>query len=174
MTVAFPVIVFLLGALFATSYLLSVFLGLPRSLGFPLAVRVTGAVLVVAGLAMAAWVFRYRSPATMVVSTYITIMKLFKQTPMAEPSGRAEPLVVVGPQRYTRNPLYFGVIVMTFGWAVATSSAFFLVGAVLLPLWFLTILIPFEERELRALFGEQYKRYSDEVPMLVPFSKRKR
>jgi len=32
------------------------------------------------------------------------------------------------------------------------------------------ILIPFEENELRTLFGEQYARYAESVLMLVPLT----
>ena len=172
--VAGSTIVLLVGAFFFASYLVSNLFGLPRSVAFPLAVRAVGAVMVMVGLVVAGWLFRYRSPAAMVISTYITFMKLFKRVSMAEPSGRTEPLVLVGPQKYVRNPLYFGVIVMTFGWALVGGYVFVLIGAVLLLLWFRLVLIPFEERELRALFGEQYERYSNAVPMLVPFTKRKR
>ena len=63
---------------------------------------------------------------------------------------------------------------MNTAWALMGEDAFVLIGAVVLLLFFRLVLIPFEERELRALFGEQYRKYSDEVPMLIPFTKRKR
>jgi protein-S-isoprenylcysteine O-methyltransferase Ste14 len=172
--VAVPTIVFLVSVVFFVSYLVTIALGLPASLDLPPVVRFVGVVFVVAGLALAGWVFRYRSPVTMMVSTYVTFTKLFQRVPMAEQSGRIEPLVIVGPQKYVRNPLYLGVIDLTFGWGLASASGFVLLGSLLLLLWFRLILIPLEERELRALFGEQYRKYSDEVPMLVPFTKRKR
>jgi len=172
--VAGPTILLLLGALFAVSYLVVAALGLPPSLGPPLGLRVLGGGIVVAGLAVAGWVFVYRAPASMIVSTYITFTKLFTRAPVSEPFGRTEPLVVSGPQKYVRHPLYFGVIVMTFGWALCGGSTFVLVGAAGLLLWFWLLLIPFEERELKALFGEQYTWYVEDVPMLIPFTKRKR
>ncbi len=174
LAVAGPTILLLLSVLFAVSYLLAVALGLPGSFGPPLVARVIGGVVVVAGLAMAGWVFVYRTPASMIVSTYVTFTKLFTRTPVAEPLGRTELLVVKGPQKYVRHPLYLGVVVMTFGWALFGGATFVLVGAVAVLLWFWLILIPFEERELKALFGEQYLDYTKDVPMLVPFTKRKR
>ncbi len=172
--VAFPVIALLLGAIFAAAFLLSNALGLPALLGLPAPVQVLGDILALSGVAIGAWVFRYRSPADMIVSTYITFSKIFLRTSLSEPMGRSEPLVVVGPQRYVRHPLYLGVIVMAFGWALVGGYTFVLVGAVGVLLWFWLVLIPFEERELTALFGAQYSRYQQEVPMLVPFTKRKR
>jgi protein-S-isoprenylcysteine O-methyltransferase Ste14 len=172
--VAVPTILLFIVGLFTVSYLVTNLLGLPVSLGLPLVVRAIGGVIVVAGLAVAAWVFAYRSPADMVVSTYITFTKLFRRVPIAEPSGRMEPLVIGGPQRYVRNPLYFGVVVIVFGWALVGAYTYILVAAAVVLLWFRLVLIPFEERELHALFGEQYARYMDEVPMLFPFTKRRR
>lgn len=172
--VAGPTIVLLLIVVFGASYLVSVALGLPRSLGLPAGVQILGGALVVVGVAVAVWVFRYRSPANMVVSTYITFTKMLRRSPISEPLGRTEPLVVAGPQRYVRNPLYFGVIVMTFGWALFVGYTFVLLGAVGVLLWFRLVLIPFEERELAALFGEQYMEYMRDVPMLIPFTRRKR
>ncbi len=172
--IAGPTIALLLGVLFGVSYLISVGLGLPQSVVFPVEVRVLGVVLVLVGLVVAGWVFRYRSPANMIVSTYITFTKMFGRSPISEPLGRTEPLVVVGPQKYVRNPLYFGVIVMVFGWAFLGGYTFVLLGAIGVFLWFWLVLVPFEERELAALFGEQYAEYMRDVPMLIPFTKRKR
>jgi protein-S-isoprenylcysteine O-methyltransferase Ste14 len=172
--VAVPLIIAVVSALFAVSYLLSTILGLSLSLNLPTSVRVLGGALVVAGLAEMAWVFWHRSPVSVIVSTYFTFTKLFGRVPISEKAGRTEPLVVSGPQKYTRNPLYFGIIVMVLGWALLSAYTFVFVATVVLLLWFCLFLIPFEERELRALFGEQWTRYSEETPMLVPFTRRKR
>jgi protein-S-isoprenylcysteine O-methyltransferase Ste14 len=171
--VAMPIILLIVGGVFVVSYFACAFFG-AGSLGFPLVVRTCGVALVVAGLAFAGWAFRHRSPATMIVSTYTTFTKMLGRTPMSERSARSEPLVVVGPQKYTRNPLYFGVILLVFGWGLYSAASYILVAALLLVLWFRLVLIPFEEKELLALFGGQYVKYSEEVPMLVPFTKRKR
>lgn len=162
----------LVSALFALSYLLSNLLGLPPALDLPAPVRAVGGVVVVAGLATVAWVFVYRKPAEMMVSTYFTFAKMFGIIPIAEAGGRIERLVIVGPQRYVRNPLYLGVVVMTLGWAILGGYTFVFIATLMLLLWFGLVLIPFEERELRALFGDQWRRYSDETPMLFPFTKR--
>ena len=172
--IAFPTIVLLLVLVFTVAFLISEVFGLPTSLGLPAAAQIVGDLLVVGGIAVAAWVFRYRSPASMIVSTYVTFTKLLARASLSEPHGRTEPLVVAGPQRYVRHPLYLGVIMMVFGWALVGGYTYVLLGALGVLLWFALVLIPFEERELKALFGEEYLRYVETVPMLIPFTKRKR
>lgn len=172
--VAASFILILVLVLFAISYLVSALLGLPSSLNLPPVVRIIGGVTVVAGLATMGWVFSYRSPVVMITSTYVTFLKLFRRVPVADRSGRTEPLVVAGPQKYVRNPLYFGVVVMVFGWALVGGYTFVFVATLMILLWFRFVIIPFEEKELLVLFGERYAKYASEVPMLVPFTRRKR
>jgi protein-S-isoprenylcysteine O-methyltransferase Ste14 len=169
-----PTIMAMILFLFAASYLLSLLFGLPFSLGLPIIARLFGVAVLLAGLSVMAWTMRTRSPRTLLVSTYITLTKLFRGTPIAEKAGRTEPLVVSGPQKYVRNPLYFGVVVMVLGWALLTAYSFVFIGTAVILLWFSLVIIPFEERELQALFGEQWRDYSEATPMLFPFTKRRR
>ena len=168
-----PIILSIVVGLYGVSYFAVTLSGAPISLGLPVAVRFLGGGLLLVGIAVGAWVFRHRRPEDMIVSTYITFAKMLGRSHIGEPAGRAEPLVVVGPQKYTRNPLYFSVVVIVLGWALFTASTPALVWAGVLYLWFQLALIPFEERELRVLFGEQYARDADEGPRLVPFTKRR-
>ena len=70
--------------------------------------------------------------------------------------------------RYIRHPLYFGFL-LTF-WSVPTMTAGHLLfslgatGYILLGIWF-------EERDLVQQFGDTYRRYRDQVGMLVPWRK---
>jgi len=173
--VAFPVIALIILILFGISYTITFLLGLPQSLSLPTLVRVIGGgTVLLVGLAVMGWLFRYRGPATVIVSTYITFTKIFRRTSISEMSGRTEPLMVGGPQKYVRHPLYAGVVVMVLGWAIFTSITFIFVAALVVFLWFRLLLIPFEERELNALFGEEYKRYSETTPTMIPFTARKK
>lgn len=160
--------------LFGVSYLLAVILRLPPSFGLPWAARLVGGVILIGGLSMGGWTFSVRRPADMIQSTYVTLTKALKRTQAAEGSGRTEPLVVCGPQRYVRNPLYLGVVLIVLGWALAAASPFLLVATLVFTAWFGLMLVPYEERELKALFGEEWVRYSAETPMLVPFTKRRK
>lgn len=166
-----PVIGLMISLLFSVGYGVSALLSLPLSLGFPLWVRAIGATLVAAGLGMMGWTIMVRGPGNLIASTYITLMKFAKRKPLETRAGREEPLVVAGPHRYARSPLYFGVVVMVLGWGFLTAYSFILVTTLVIFLWFRLILIPFEEKELRALFGEQWDGYAAAVPMMVPFTK---
>jgi len=72
--------------------------------------------------------------------------------------------------KHVRHPLYVGFLMAV--WAAPTMT----VGRLLLAFgWtaFMLTAIQFEERDLIGLFGRQYERYRDNVPMLIPFSKPK-
>jgi|SRR5579872_980432 len=81
--------------------------------------------------------------------------------------AKAERLFVEGPFRYTRNPLYFGNMLMAIGIAsiAPPSGAAFIVVANLV---LLNALIKHEEPLLRATFGEPYERYCASVPRFWP------
>ena len=159
--------------MFALSSELTQLLALPPTLFPQPGPRPIGAALFVAGLGLALWLFRYRSPLDMIVSTYFTFVKMFTRSPISRLGGRTEPLVMSGPQKYVRHPLYLAAITAFFGWAVLANSTSSFVAAAFMTLWFRFVQIPFEEKELRAIFGDQYLHYCNEVPMLIPFSNRR-
>ncbi|RON38338.1 methanethiol S-methyltransferase [Pseudomonas brassicacearum] len=72
--------------------------------------------------------------------------------------------------KLVRHPMYLG-FVMVF-WATPDMTAGHLLFALLNTLYIL-IGVHFEEKDLVDLFGEQYRRYQQNVAMLVPLTKRK-
>jgi protein-S-isoprenylcysteine O-methyltransferase Ste14 len=159
--------------LFTLAGVITGLLGLPPSLDLPQVLRSMGAAILLAGLGLALWLFKYRSPQTMIVSTYYTFAKMLTRAPASKLEGRTEPLVVKGPQKYVRNPLYLAATSIFLGWAFLTGGTSSFVGVGFVLLWFRFVQIPFEEKELLAIFGDQYSRYSKEVPMLIPFPMRR-
>jgi protein-S-isoprenylcysteine O-methyltransferase Ste14 len=75
-------------------------------------------------------------------------------------------LVVSGPYRWLRHPLYFFTIVLI--WSVPDLSSDRLLFNSLWTLWI--VLAAFlEERDLVATFGERYRTYQKTVPMFIPW-----
>jgi protein-S-isoprenylcysteine O-methyltransferase Ste14 len=78
-----------------------------------------------------------------------------------------EELATSGPYAYTRNPLYFGSLILALGFAIAARNWWI---AALLLLIFVAIYIPVisaEETFLRTKFPE-FAKYSTEVPRVIP------
>jgi len=75
------------------------------------------------------------------------------------------PFRVPGPYKIVRHPLYVGWI--TLFWATPTMTVSHLLFAVATTAYIL-IAIQLEERDLEATFGNHYRAYTRNVPMLVP------
>jgi protein-S-isoprenylcysteine O-methyltransferase Ste14 len=92
---------------------------------------------------------------------------LFPPGAGAQENGVPQRLVVEGPYRYVRNPLYDGDFCLILGAALLTQSwALMLLAAIYLAQ--LALQLPLEERELRERFGIPYLRYCELVPRFVP------
>lgn len=102
-----------------------------------------GAALVSAGLAFMLWAWAQ-----------------FKRecTPVCHRENPTK-LVTSGPFRFTRNPMYVGLLTMLFGITIAVGTW----PMLLPPLGFFviisTVFIPCEERWMIQLFGDSYARY---------------
>jgi len=87
--------------------------------------------------------------------------------------GRAyEPLPFVKRFMYkvVRHPLMLGFLIVL--WAVPTMTLGHLIMSVGFSAY-IFIALRYEERDLEAALGEDYRRYKDEVPMVIPIPKRK-
>jgi protein-S-isoprenylcysteine O-methyltransferase Ste14 len=157
---------------YGVSSLVTRVLDLSLSLHLPIEARAAGGVPIGAGAAIVLWLLKYRKPQSMIVSTYFTFAKMLNRGRINELQGRSEPLVIEGPQKIVRHPLYLGAVMVFLGWGLPTNSTSNLMASLAALLWYALVQIPFEEKELRALFGDQYVKYMPNTPMLVPFSKR--
>ena len=75
----------------------------------------------------------------------------------------ASTLVTSGIYRYTRNPMYLGVVLALIGWAAFLSNALALVGAFAFAAYMNRFQITSEERALSAIFGTEYATYTSRV-----------
>jgi len=116
--------------------------------GRPAAWNTVGLAVVAAGLAYYAWclVFHYR--------TYDEAVDLGFDPPH---------LVVDGPYQLSRNPMYVAGLSAWAGWTVYYGSPAVLIALVLLWAAFTFRVIPTEERQLEALFTDEYAAYKASV-----------
>ncbi len=84
------------------------------------------------------------------------------------PSDPPRELVITGPYRYVRNPIYVAVGIIYAGyflwfgyWAILVYAALALIGAHL-------FVVLYEEPSLRRRFGASYEAYLRSVPRWVP------
>jgi protein-S-isoprenylcysteine O-methyltransferase Ste14 len=85
-------------------------------------------------------------------------------------SSPAKPVLrTPGFYRWTRHPLYFGML-LAF-WSAPTMSAGHFLFATLFTAYIL-IGVRHEERDLVRVFGDEYRRYQARVPMLLPLPRR--
>ena len=77
-------------------------------------------------------------------------------------------VVTEGPYHWVRHPSYTGLLVITLGFGVASSSWLFLVLCVVLPSVALLRRIKVEESEMVRVLGAPYRDYSARTKRLVP------
>ena len=65
-------------------------------------------------------------------------------------------LVVRGLYRYTRNPMYVGVLTVILGWAVLYQATTVLLYAICVGVCFHLLVVLYEERHLARQFGAEY------------------
>ncbi len=76
---------------------------------------------------------------------------------------RSSQLVVSGFYRFSRNPMYLGMLCLLLAWGMWLGQAVALAGPLLWGLWIDRLQIVPEERALRARFGDAYAAYCQRV-----------
>jgi len=79
------------------------------------------------------------------------------------PIDAPKQLVVRGLYRYTRNPMYVGVLTVILGWVVLFPALPLLLYALVVAACFQLFIVLYEERHLAAEFGSQYEEYRSHV-----------
>jgi len=77
-------------------------------------------------------------------------------------------LVVRGLYRYTRNPMYVGVLSLIVGWALLFRAGTLVVYAALVGTAFHLVVVLYEEPHLRRVFGDAYDAYRGRVGRWLP------
>ncbi len=76
-------------------------------------------------------------------------------------------LIIAGPYKYVRHPMYFGGVIGAFGLALFAGSMLGAVYSLVLAL-VLSHIADAEEEGLRARFGEEYSEYGKNASKLFP------
>jgi protein-S-isoprenylcysteine O-methyltransferase Ste14 len=77
--------------------------------------------------------------------------------------ANASSLVTAGIYRFTRNPMYLGLLLALLAWAVFLSSAWAFAGPVAFVLYINRFQVAPEERVLATMFGAAYAEYKARV-----------
>ncbi len=104
-------------------------------------------------------------------SIYLWCLWDFASTGRGTPAPIDPPkhLVVRGLYRYTRNPMYVGVLAVIFGWALVFGSPPIAIYGFLLAGFFHLFVVIYEEPHLRRVFGSSYEEYCLQVSRWLPF-----
>ena len=82
--------------------------------------------------------------------------------PTDPPSSRK--VMVGGPYRYVRNPMYVGYFVAIIGLALFLSRAVLLIYALVLLIALMAFVHWWEEPTMTKRFGQEYEAYCQQVP----------
>ena len=84
------------------------------------------------------------------------------------PIDAPKSLVIRGLYRYTRNPMYVGVLTVILGWVVLFAALKLLVYCACVGLCFQLFIVYYEEPQLRRTFGGSYDEYLARVGRWLP------
>ena len=80
--------------------------------------------------------------------------------------GKQQQIMAKGPYRWVRHPLYLFLIVIIWSCPVLTLDR--LIFNIMWTVW-IVIGTYLEDQDLHREFGSQYREYSSQVPMLIPY-----
>ena len=76
-------------------------------------------------------------------------------------------LLVSGPFKFSRNPMFLSVLIVWLGWTFFYGSISVFLGLAAIWGYMVFVVAPSEERELEARFGEAYRSYKSKVPRWI-------
>lgn len=113
-----------------------------------------GAALVLAGVLLAAW-------------CAVLFARIGKGTPHPF-TAKTKRLVTIGPYRYVRNPMMWGVGTIVVGLALWLGSVGLWFGFLCFLLFARWVVGAYEEPDMERRFGEEYRAYCRQVPRWWP------
>jgi protein-S-isoprenylcysteine O-methyltransferase Ste14 len=126
--------------------------------------RQSGAVLLIAVLALAA----DPVPALVYIGLPIAFLGMLVRLHASGFVVKNKELATTGPYALVRHPLYTGNIVLIVGFALASSLWWSLPLSIAFFWFYYPAAIEYEDRKLQRLFGDAWERWSSETPALMP------
>jgi len=78
-------------------------------------------------------------------------------------SPKNSTLVTNGPFRFTRNPMYLGILIFMTGLSLLIGTIAVFIADLVYLLWANFISIPYEEDKMERQFGDEYRSYKKRV-----------
>ena len=98
---------------------------------------------------------------------FLAFKELNKHETTIYPDGEPDFLVMTGPFKFSRNPIYLGM----FGIILATAFLMQSLSALMIPILFILILentwIPHEEKKLQEKFNNEWDHYCAQTPKWI-------
>lgn len=89
---------------------------------------------------------------------------LFKQQDLALcPTAQTEHITTEGPFRFTRNPMYLGMVLLMLGLSLYIGTLPFYISTTIFFAVLNVVFCPYEENKLAKAFGDEYIHYSARV-----------
>ncbi len=112
------------------------------------------------------------TPRSLIIGGAIGVVGLAIRAWAAGHLRKHQALAVRGPYAFTRNPLYFGSVILAAGFVVAGKSVWAAIVVAGYLILFYPAVMRREEVELRGHYGEDFKRYASAVPLFWPAFRR--
>lgn len=104
----------------------------------------------------------------------IALYKIGNGTPVPLKDTQTTKLVIIGPYKYSRNPMIFGYLLLWFGLGFIFNSIILLFGfTISITLGLILFVKLWEEKNLEKRFGNSYLNYKESVSFIIPLPRAK-
>ena len=148
-------------ALYRLFYNIVAFLGLAGLIFYQFSIKTTQLVAFQSWM----WILFFIIFVPGVALMFDSIRKYFRQ--MSGLTNQQPVLVTEGPHRYIRHPLYAGTFLFIISLLILMPTLANLISVIVI-ISYTLIAIRFEEKKLVEQFGDVYKDYQQNVPMIIP------
>jgi protein-S-isoprenylcysteine O-methyltransferase Ste14 len=130
--------------------------GLKPIVPMPLPAQVAVACITIAIAGLSVWL------------TFVSVRTLGRQWALQAQVVEGHKLIVEGPYRWMRNPIYTAMLGMMIATGLAFATSYMLLGAIVVHLAGIATRVRTEEKLLAERFGEEFQAYKRRVPALLP------